>query len=170
MISPRIQKALNEQAHAEFYSFYLYLAVSAYFADQHLDGFAAWMESHATEELEHAMKIFHHLSERGGRVHLLAIDAPKSEWPDAAEALKEVYEHECFITGRINQLADLANEEKDHATSVLLHWYVSEQVEEEASAETMYHQVSMVRDNPHGMLMLDRELARETSTGASDAT
>ncbi len=167
MISPRIEKALNEQAHAEFFSFYLYLAVAAYLAAQHLDGFAAWMEAHAREELEHAMKLYHHINERGGTVHLMAIDEPQAEWASPAEALKAVYDHERFITARINELADLAASEKDHATSVLMHWYIDEQVEEEAGAETMYHQTAMVQDSPQGLLMLDRELAREAGASST---
>lgn len=159
MIGKQMEKALSEQTHAEFYSFYLYLSVSSYFADLHLDGFAAWMEAQAQEELAHAMKLFHHIVDRGGRPHLAAIDEPTSEWASPAEAVKAVLEHEKHITGRINALANLASEEKDHATSVLLHWYVNEQVEEEATADRLFHQVAMVEKSPQGLLMLDRELA-----------
>lgn len=159
MISPTIETALNEQTHAEFYSFYLYLSVAAWFADRHLDGFAGWMEAQAQEEMEHAMKLFHHLQDRGGRVRLLALDEPPAEWASPVEAVKAVLEHEQYITGRINQLADMASRENDHATQVFLHWYIAEQVEEEATADRLYHQVKALADSPHGLLMLDRELA-----------
>jgi ferritin len=154
-----VEEALNDQIHAEFYSFYLYLSVSSYFATAHLDGFAHWMHVQAQEEFAHAMKLVDFLNERGGTVRLKAIDAPPSEWGSPTAATRAVLDHERHISARINRLVDLATEAKDHASTVLLHWYVSEQVEEEATADTLFHQVEMVADSPHGLLMLDRELA-----------
>ncbi len=169
MVSPTIEKALNEQTHAEFYSFYLYLSVAAWFADRHLDGFAEWMEAQAQEEMDHAMKLFHHLQDRGGRVRLLALEEPPAEWDGPVEAVAAVLEHERYITGRINALADIAAKENDHATQVFLHWYISEQVEEEATADRLYHQVKALADSPHGLLMLDRELAGRKAGDTGDA-
>lgn len=158
-MNPRVEKALNEQIHAEFFSFYLYLSVSAYFTANHLDGFAHWMRIQAQEESNHAMKLFDYINERGGTVELLPLDGPAREWPSASAAVEAVLNHERAISARINALVDLANGENDHATTVILHWYVNEQVEEEATAETLYHQVKMVESSPHGLLMIDRELA-----------
>jgi ferritin len=158
-MNPKVEKALNEQVHAEFFSFYLYLSVAAYFSARHLDGFAHWMRIQAQEEYAHAMKLFDHLSERGGTVELMALDAPPREWASPAAAVEAVLNHERHITQRINKIADLAAAERDHATTVLMHWYVNEQVEEEATSDTLYHQVAMIEDSPHGLLMIDRELA-----------
>jgi ferritin len=159
MMNDKVEKALNEQIHAEFFSFYLYLSVSAYFTTEHLDGFAHWMRIQAQEEFGHAMKLFDYLNERGGTVRLAALDAPQVEWKSASDAVGAVLEHERHISERINNIVDLATSEKDHATTVVLHWYVNEQVEEESTADTLYHQVKMLEGNPHGLLMLDRELA-----------
>jgi len=159
MLSPKIEKALNEQTHAELYSSYLYLAVAAWFNDQHLDGFATWMEVQAKEEFEHGMKLFHHIMDRGGAVTLEAIDKPQAQWDNPSAAVKAVLDHERYITGRINNLANLAAEENDHATTVFLHWYIAEQVEEEATADRLYNQTAMLDGSPQGLLMLDRELA-----------
>lgn len=158
----KVEKALNEQIHAEFFSFYLYLSVSAYFTTQHLDGFAHWMTIQSQEEFGHAMKLFNYLNERGGTVELQALDAPQREWASPSAAVEAVLNHEKHISKRINNLVNLANSENDHATTVVLHWYVNEQVEEEATADTLYHQVKMLEDSPHGLLMLDRELAGRT--------
>jgi ferritin len=155
----KVEEALNQQIHAEFFSFYLYLSVSAYFTTEHLDGFAHWMRIQAQEEFGHAMKLFDYLNERGGGVKLAALDAPQVKWKSASDAVGAVLNHERHIGERINNLVDLANTEKDHATTVVLHWYVNEQVEEESTADTLYHQVKMLEDSPHGLLMLDRELA-----------
>ncbi len=165
-MNTRVEKALNEQIHAEFFSFYLYLSVSAYFKTIHLDGFANWMGVQAQEELGHAMKLFDFLIERGGQVHLMALDAPERSWPSPSAAFEAVLDHEKYITDRINSLVNVSTEEKDHATTVMLHWYVAEQVEEVATADTLANQVKMVEDSSHGLLMLDRELAGRTLTSA----
>ena len=165
----QVEEALNEQIHAEFFSFYLYLSVSAFFTTQHLDGFAHWMRIQAQEEFSHAMKLFDYLNERGGTVRLQGLDSPQAEWSSPADAVEAVLDHERHISQRINQLVDLANSAKDHATTVVLHWYVNEQVEEEATADTLFHQVKMLEDSPHGLLMLDRELAGRTLGTAADA-
>ncbi|MCU0303131.1 MAG: ferritin [Thermoanaerobaculales bacterium] len=162
----KVEKALNQQVHAEFFSFYLYLSVAAYFAANHLDGFAHWMRVQAQEEFNHAMKLFDFLNERGGTVELLPIDAPAREWPGPSAAVEAVLNHERAISGRINSLVDLATAENDHATTVMLHWYVNEQVEEEATADTLFHQVKMVESSPYGLLMIDRELAGRPAAAA----
>ncbi|MCP4895794.1 MAG: ferritin [bacterium] len=156
----KIETALNEQVHAEFFSFYLYLSMAAYFKTQHLDGFAHWMRTQAQEEYSHAMKLFDYLIDRGGDVNLLGIDSPPANWSSPSAAFEAVVKHEIHITNRIDELVSLANAENDHATSVVLHWFVNEQVEEVSIADTLFHQVKMVEDNPHGLLMLDRELAQ----------
>ena len=168
-MKPKVEKALNEQIHAEFFSFYLYLSVAAYFTSQHLDGFSHWMRVQAQEEFGHAMKLFDYLNERGGTVQLKALDAPQSEWESPADAVESVLRHEQYISQRINELVNLAEAEQDHATTVVLHWYVNEQVEEEATADTLFHQVKMVENSPHGLLMIDRELAGRTVTSADTA-
>jgi ferritin len=167
-MNTKVETALNEQIHAEFFSFYLYLSVSAYFTTLHLDGFAHWMRIQAQEEFGHAMKLFDYLNERGGTVRLAALDEPQAEWASPSDAVGAVLKHERHISERINTLVNLANSEKDHATTVVLHWYVNEQVEEESTADTLYHQVKMLEDSPHGLLMLDRELAGRTLEASTE--
>ncbi|MGD8439071.1 MAG: ferritin [Holophagae bacterium] len=169
MMKAKIEKALNEQIHAEFFSFYLYLSVAAYFHANHLDGFAHWMRVQAQEEFNHAMKLFDFVNERGGRIELLPMDSPTSDWPSASAAVESVLNHERAISERINTLVDLATAENDHATTVLLHWYVNEQVEEEATADTLFNQVKMVESSPYGLLMIDRELAGRPAAALDSA-
>ena len=168
-MNAKVEEALNEQIHAEFFSFYLYLSVSAYFTTQHLDGFAHWMRIQAQEEFGHAMKLFDYLNERGGTVSLKGLDSPQSEWSSPSDAVESVLNHERYISQRINDLVDLATSAKDHATTVVLHWYVNEQVEEESTADTLFNQVKMLEGSPHGLLMLDRELAGRTLDASANA-
>ena len=166
-MNTKVEQSLNEQVHAEFFSFYLYLSVSSYFKTQHLDGFAHWMHVQAQEEYLHAMKLVDYLNERGGVVRLMALDAPQTEWSSPAAAVEAVLEHEQYITDRINDVVSLAVAENDHATTVLMHWFVNEQVEEVATADTLYNQVKMVQGSPHGLLMIDRELATRPAVSAT---
>ena len=158
MIKEKMQKAINDQIQAEFYSAYLYLAMSAALEDMKLPGFAHWTRFQAKEETEHAMKFYQYLVERGGSVKLGAVKAPPAEWTDLAVLFKEVLKHEQYITGRINDLVDLAIADKDHATNAMLQWFVNEQVEEEAHAEEVLRQIEMTQGSKGALYMLDKQM------------
>ena len=164
MISKKMEKALNEQVNAELFSAYLYLSMEAYFKSLNLNGFANWMMVQTQEEVSHAMKIYEFINERGGRITLKAIDGPDTKWDSPLAVFKAVYEHERKVTGLINNLVDLAIEEKDHATNSFLQWFINEQVEEEASADQLVQQLIMMEKAPGGMFMLDRELGQRVFT------
>lgn len=164
MISKSIEKALNEQINSELYSSYLYLSMEAYFESVNLTGFAGWMRSQTQEELVHVMKIYDFVNERGGRVVLEAVDAPPSEWDSPLAAFEAAYAHEQLVTGRINDLVNLAVEEKDHATNAFLQWFVNEQVEEETSADNVVQNLKMAQNAPGALFMIDRELGQRIFT------
>ena len=164
MIKEKMQNALNEQTNAELYSSYLYLSMSAYFQSVDLSGFANWMRVQAQEELMHAMKLYDYVNERGGRVILSKIEGPPTEWDSPTAAFEHVYKHEQKVTGLINGLVNLAIEEKDHATNNFLQWFVTEQVEEEASANEVLQKLKLVGEEGSGLLMLDSELAQRVFT------
>ena len=160
----KVVKALNEQINAEMYSSYLYLSMSAFFADMNLNGFANWMRVQAQEELSHAMKFFDYVNERGGRIELGAIEKPKKEWKDVLEVVEETLAHEKLVTSLINKLVDLAISEKDHATNNMLQWFVAEQVEEEASVSDLLGQVKMADNYKGAIFMIDKELKTRVFT------
>ena len=120
MINNKVQDAINEQIKNELYSAYLYLAMSAHFEAASLPGFAKWTRMQADEEMEHAMKFFDYINERGGRVTLLAIDQPPAEYGEPVEVFEMVLAHEQKVTGLIHQLYEIALEEKDYAAQVML--------------------------------------------------
>ena len=160
MITKKMEDALNDQINAEMYSSYLYLAMSAYFESENLPGAAVWMKMQAQEENGHAMKFFAFVNERRGRVVLKAIDKPAESWKSLLAAFEAALEHEQMITGRINDLVNLAVEEKDHATNAFLQWFVTEQVEEETSVDNIIGMLKMAEKAPGAMFMIDRELGR----------
>lgn len=158
MIKQRIQDEINDQINAEMFSAYLYQSMSAYCIENNLKGFANWAAVQAKEEMTHAMKFYAFLLERGGKVILKAISAPKVEWKDVLEMSQEIYTHELYISERINNLVNVALEEKDHATANMLQWFVAEQVEEEANADEIVQQLKMIDGKGAGLFMIDREL------------
>jgi ferritin len=160
MLSKKMEQALNAQVNAELYSAYLYLSMAAYFESVNLSGMATWMRMQEKEETIHAMKFFDFISDRGGRVTLTAIEAPETDWKSPLAAFQAVAAHEQKVTGLINDLVKLAREENDPATEIFLQWFVTEQVEEEKSADEVVQAVKMIQDNPPAVLMLDRELGQ----------
>ncbi len=151
MISKKMQTALNKQINEELFSSYLYLAMSADFEAKNLMGAAKWMKMQADEELEHAMKFFHFVLERGGEVDLLPIGKPQKSWKTPLAAFQDAEKHEQHITGCINDLFELAGKEKDYATQSMLKWFVDEQVEEEASVGEIVAKLEMVSDSKNGL-------------------
>ncbi len=160
MIGKKMQDALNEQIKYELESGYLYLSMASYFHDQGLEGMAHWMMIQEKEERAHAMKIFDHLINRDGRVELRALAEPKREWASALETFKAAYQHEQFITGRIDELVRLAAQEGDNPAWVMLQWFVTEQVEEEASTFRIVGMLERIGPSGNGLFMLDRELGK----------
>jgi ferritin len=163
MISQTMQDAINEQINKELFSSYLYLSMAAYFASKNLPGFTKWMHVQAGEEREHAMKLYEHLEDRGGRVLLKAIAAPKTDWASNLEAFREAAAHEAMITASINALYETALQEKDYPAQVLLQWYINEQVEEEKNAAEIVANLELIEERGTAVLMLDKQLGKRGS-------
>jgi ferritin len=167
MLSDSMNKALNDQINAELYSAYLYMSMNAYFKSINLDGFAAWMHAQALEETQHAQKFYDFVNQRGGRVVLGAIDAPTKDWDSPLAVFEDTLAHEQKVTRLINNLMEVALQEKDHATQIFLQWFVTEQVEEEESVGGVLEQLKLMGAAQGGLFMLDRELGKRG--GESDA-
>jgi ferritin len=169
MLSQTMEKAFNDQVKWELYSSYLYLSMSSYCNNLGLAGFANWMRMQAQEELFHAMKFYDYIMERGGRAIMQPIDAPPSEWGGPLDVFEKVLEHEKHVTGLIHTLADLALDERDHAGSIFLQWFISEQVEEEATVADLVHKLRLIGGEGQGLLMLDKELSARVFTPPAQA-
>ena len=159
MMKNTVERAINRQIKAELYSSYLYLAMAAHSEAASLPGFARWMKLQSQEELEHAMKFYDYVNERGGRVVFEAIDRPPEEFESPLDLFEKTLEHEQHVTQLINELYALAVEENDYATQVLLHWFIEEQVEEEANASQIVETLRLAGDSGNALIMLDRTLA-----------
>jgi ferritin len=155
-----MQDAINDQIQKELYSSYLYLSMSAYFADRNLSGFAHWMRVQEAEEREHAMKLYDFILERGGKVNLKAIDAPKTEWTSTLEVAEEVAAHEAKVTASIYALYETALKEKDYPAQVMLQWFISEQVEEEKNAAEIVANLKLIEKGGTAVYVLDHQLGK----------
>jgi ferritin len=164
MISEKIQKALNDQINAEFYSAYLYLSMAAYFESQNLGGFSNWMRVQTQEEIAHGMLMFNHLNQRGGTVKLTSIETPPGVWSSPLEVFEKAYAHEQKVTGLINHIVDIVLSENDHATNIFLQWFITEQIEEELNTSTIAHELKIAGENSNSLFMIDRELAARVFT------
>ncbi|WP_299980434.1 ferritin [Desulfobacula sp.] len=167
MISQKLQDAINYQINRELFSEYYYLSMASYFNSTGLSGFENFFLIQVEEERFHAMKMYNFINERGGRVFLKAIEAPKTKFESALEVFELAYEHEKLVSKLINDLMDLAIKENDHAAKNHLNWFVDEQVEEEASMDTIVNKLKLIGSEGHGLLMLDNELAQRVFTPPS---
>ncbi len=169
MISTKLQEAINSQINKELFSEYLYLSMAAYCESENLDGIANFFHVQTKEEHFHAMKFFAYLNERGGRVKLMPIEGPQTDFKSIEDIFEQTLRHEQFVTKSINEIMDLAIKENDHATKSFLQWFIDEQVEEEATAEKLLHKVKLISGHPHGLFMLDKELAARTFNPPAEA-
>lgn len=160
MLKKTIEKRLNLQINREMYSAHLYYAMAAYFESINLGGFTNWMRVQALEELSHTDRLFKYIGDRGGRVTMEAIEAPPAEWKTSLNVLEHTYEHECAVSESINECLTLAQKQNDHATQVFLQWFVSEQIEEEASADAVVQKLKLIGKDTGGLYLLDAELAQ----------
>ena len=145
MLSKSLESAINDQVTFEFYSSYTYLAMAAY------------CES---EEIDHAMKFYDYVFQKGGTIVLGEIDKPKDTYKDVVEVFETGLAHEELVTKKIYNIMDIAVAQKEHATISFLNWFVDEQVEEEDNFTTILKKVKRCVDNPHALYMIDDELAQ----------
>ena len=160
MIGNKMRDAINKQINKELYSAYLYLAMSAEVELKGYKGTAKWFQVQFQEEMGHAMKFKSYLLEQGAEVELMAIAKPATGFKSVLAMFEATLKHEKFITSSINELMDIAVKEKDYASQILLQWYITEQVEEEASDNEIIVTLKMAGSSTGALLMIDKQLGK----------
>jgi ferritin len=150
---------LNEHLKLEFRASHEYLAMAIWLAEHDLPGFSKWMRQQSSDELMHAQRLIDHLVERDQRVILPAIDAPPTGWKSAEALCAHVLKNEQDVTASINNLYALAEKAKDRPATVMLQWFVTEQMEEEAAARALLGRIRLAGNSGVGLLMIDQELS-----------
>ena len=167
MLSSNLYKAINEQINAEWWSAYLYLSMSMDCQAKGYNGIANWFYVQFQEEQAHARIFMNYLNSVDAKVELLPIAEVRTSWDSVLDMFKQTLEHEKKVTAMINNIAAIANADKDYAAINRINWFVDEQVEEEESAREMITTFEAVEGNKYGMYMIDKELAARTYTAPS---
>ena len=157
LISKELEAAMNAQIGAEFGASLQYVNIATYFDADDLPQLAAFFYRQAEEETVHAMKFVHYIVEAGGQVRVPAIAEPKHDFQSAKEAAQAALTWEEEVTGQINDLMDLAIKQNDHIGQEFLRWFVSEQLEEVSTMNTLLTTIDRAGSN---MLWVEDYLAR----------
>jgi ferritin len=164
MIGKHMSEELNDQINREFYSAYFYLSMSAYSDFLGLKGCASWFMMKHHEEMQHSMKVYKYVLDQGAQVNLLPVKQPPSTFDSPLAMFEETLAHEQGVTQRFNELVDLAITEKDHATNIFLQWFITEQIEEEATVGEIINKIKLVGGKGDGLFMIDNQLGELAST------
>lgn len=158
VINKKVEDILNAQINKEFYSAYLYLAMSAHFDEIGLKGFSHWTKVQAKEEVDHGMILFNYVIERDGNVDLRQIESPTRTFENPTQIFEMILEHEKKVTSGINSIAELSESECDVATRHFINWYITEQVEEEANVLDVLKKLKMFGTDSQILYNIDKEL------------
>jgi ferritin len=164
MIGKQMAIELNAQINREFFSAYFYLSMSSYSDFLGLKGFAAWFLMKHQEEMQHAMKVYKYVLDQGAQVSLLPIQQPQSTFDSPLAMFEETLKHEQGVTQRFNELVDIAIAEKEHATHIFLQWFITEQIEEEATVAEIINKIRLVGGKGDGLFMIDNQLGKMAQT------
>ncbi len=167
MLNTKVAELLNDQINKEFYSAYLYLSFSNYFAENGLSGFANWYTIQAQEERDHAMLFMQYLQNNGNKVTLEAIDKPDKDPQSSMDVLKLGLEHEEYVTSLVHNLYGAAYDIRDFRTMQFLDWFVKEQGEEETNAQDLITKMELYGEDPRSLYLLDQEMAARVYTAPS---
>ncbi|MNK71506.1 putative ferritin-1 [compost metagenome] len=166
MLAKNIESALNKQIRIEAESSQTYLSMACWAEVQGLEGIAQFMYTQSDEERAHMLKLVKYVNERGGHAQVTDLKAPKTTYTTFKEMFEELYNHELFVSQSINELVHITFEERDYATHNFLQWYVSEQIEEEATAKSILDKINLIGDDKGGLYLFDRDIQQLTVTSS----
>ena len=158
-ISKELNYAINAQIGHELQASNIYINMAAYFNGLGLLRLSEMFFKQSEEEREHALKFIHYLLNVESEVSIPAIAEPKTKFDSVKQAFEMALEWEKEVTTNINDLMSIAIDQKDYASQDFLRWFVTEQVEEEA---TMSHLILLAEGlGDRSVLMLESLLPRE---------
>ena len=157
LISNALEQAFNEQIGHEFGASLQYVNIASYFDADDLPELAAFFYRQSDEEKMHAMKFVDYIIDAGGQVRVPGTEDSKYGFASPEEAVKAALDWEMEVTGQINTLMDMAIKENDHIAQDFLRWFVTEQLEEVSTMETLLNVVRRAKEN---ILWVEDYLAR----------
>lgn len=166
-MNAQILALFNKQINLEFFSAYLYLKLSNYYAEENLNGFENWFHVQAQEELDHALLLSKYVHNNDERVLLEQIDKPDVNITSHIIPLELAYKHEKGVTAQIHSIYAVAYETKDFRSMQLLDWFIKEQGEEEKSASDLLAKMNLFGRDAKGLYLLNNELTERVYTAPS---
>ncbi|OYQ33158.1 ferritin [Flavobacterium cyanobacteriorum] len=165
MLSEIMQSALNEQIKVEAESSQIYLAMASWAEVKGFEGIATFMFKQSDEERQHMLKLVKYVNQRGGHAVISALEEPRLDYTSFKTLFTQLYRHEVRVSECINILVDISLSEKDYATHNFLQWYVSEQIEEEATARVILDKIDLIGDDKGGLYLFDNDMKNFSATG-----
>lgn len=163
MLKKSIEDLLNRQIEREGYSSILYLSMASWAETEGYNGVAEWLFAQAEEEKEHMLKIIRYVNERDGKAIIPSFDKPPVSFDGLKVMFDQVLEHEKYVSQSINEIVEQTVKDNDFATNNWLQWFVSEQVEEESSAQEIIDKLKLVGE--HNLYMFDRDIMSMRAEG-----
>lgn len=157
LASDRVVKSFNQQIGNELGASNQYVQIAAYFADASLSELAKFFYQQSEEEREHAMKFVRFLIDVEGAVEIPQVEAPKSSFTSAADAVKASLDWERTVTQQIYDLVEIVRAESNYIALRFLDWFVTEQLEEVSTMQTLLDLIERAGDN---LLWVEEYLAR----------
>ncbi len=157
MFKKAVEEILVRQIEREAYSSNLYLSMASWAETNGLGGVSEWMYAQAEEEKIHLLKFMKYVNERGGKAVIPAVAQPPADFENVKELYEKTLEHEQFVTESINEIVSVCLDEKDFTTHNWIQWFVTEQIEEEASVSAIIDKLKLL--DGHNLYMFDRDVA-----------
>jgi len=158
MISKKVEDALNHQILLEAESSQFYLAMASWSEGQGLNGTSEFFYRQSDEERQHMLKLVRYVNERGGTALIPATSKPKDDYNDIIHVFEEFLSHEINVTEKINEVVGICLDERDFTTQNFMQWYVSEQIEEEATARGIMDKLKLIGSDKGGLYLFDRDI------------
>ena len=147
LISQEINDAFNKQIGEEMNSAMIYLSMSIWLKERSFNNLSSWFFAQYNEELSHAYKFMNYIIDVDGTARIQAIPEPKSDWASVKEIVETAYAHEKYITKKIHGLVTLTENAKDYNPRGMLQWFVTEQIEEEASTSELVERQAAINND-----------------------
>ncbi|MCK5137073.1 MAG: ferritin [Bacteroidales bacterium] len=156
MLPEKVEEILNVQIYKEDYSSQLYLSMASWAENKGFEGVSNWLYNQAEEERMHMLKLVKYINARDGNAVIPGIEKPPVDFGDVKVMFDKVLEHEKFISGSINEIVVVCIAENDFTTQNWIQWFVTEQIEEEASVKTIIDKLNLIGKN--NLYMFDRDI------------
>ena len=167
MLPKKVEEILNEQILREDYSSQLYLSMASWAENKGFEGVSNWLYAQAEEERVHMLKLVRYVNDRDGVAVIPGINKPPTDFGDIFVLFDQVLAHEKFISGSINEIVAMCMAENDFTTQNWIQWFVTEQIEEEASVRAIIDKLNLVGKN--NLYMFDRDILSMRGGGAAVA-